>query len=702
MKESFEGKIGGRVGASDALAVLGSMSEGVYAVDGRMVITLANPSLTTMTGYTNGELVGGDAHEMLQHTSPGGGPYRREDSPVYRTIKTGQPHRISREVLWKKDGAGLPVEYTCSPLRTGGRVTGAVVVFRDITARRRRERLTREREERFRVLFQNSSDIILVSDARRVVRYASPSVERLMGHRPEDLVGTLLLDYIHPEDVEEVVRATEEARLKGGITPPVELSWRRADGTWRMSEMIGSNLFHEPTVRGMVLSIRDVTDRKVLEEHIAYQAFHDSLTGLPNRSLFMDRLDHALKRSRRSKQAVATLFADVDNFKVINDTLGHEAGDRLLIEIARRIQLCLRETDTASRFGGDEFTVLLEDLNGEDAAVVVAEKIRAELAGPFVLCGREVFVTTSLGISLNIYGDEEPADLLRHADMAVYRAKDQGRDRYAVFVPEMNVRVTEQLILGNDLKRALENGEFVLLYQPKILLSSGEIETVEALLYWDHPERGRLGPRQFIPVAEESGVIIPIGLWVMREACRQVGVWNESGGGHNPVNVSVNLSIVQLRSTDFARDVSRILQETCLEGPRLSIEITESLFSDASPLASTLWSLKKLGIGLTMDDYGTGSSSLSTLRRLPLDTLKIDKDFVDGLKGNAEEAPVVKAIIELAHTLGLRVVAEGVETASQLSLLRGMGCEVAQGFHISRPLPAEAAERLIAYGLGWL
>lgn len=702
MKESFEGKIGGRVGASDALAVLGSMSEGVYAVDGRMVITLANPSLTTMTGYTNGELVGGDAHEMLQHTSPGGGPYRREDSPVYRTIKTGQPHRISREVLWKKDGAGLPVEYTCSPLRTGGRVTGAVVVFRDITARRRRERLTREREERFRVLFQNSSDIILVSDARRVVRYASPSVERLMGHRPEDLVGTLLLDYIHPEDVEEVVRATEEARLKGGITPPVELSWRRADGTWRMSEMIGSNLFHEPTVRGMVLSIRDVTDRKVLEEHIAYQAFHDSLTGLPNRSLFMDRLDHALKRSRRSKQAVATLFADVDNFKVINDTLGHEAGDRLLIEIARRIQLCLRETDTASRFGGDEFTVLLEDLNGEDAAVVVAEKIRAELAGPFVLCGREVFVTTSLGISLNIYGDEEPADLLRHADMAVYRAKDQGRDRYAVFVPEMNVRVTEQLILGNDLKRALENGEFVLLYQPKILLSSGEIETVEALLYWDHPERGRLGPRQFIPVAEESGVIIPIGLWVMREACRQVRVWNESGGGHNPVNVSVNLSIVQLRSTDFARDVSRILQETCLEGPRLSIEITESLFSDASPLASTLWSLKKLGIGLTMDDYGTGSSSLSTLRRLPLDTLKIDKDFVDGLKDNAEEAPVVKAIIELAHTLGLRVVAEGVETASQLSLLRGMGCEVAQGFHISRPLPAEATERLIASGLGWL
>ncbi|MGI8650750.1 MAG: diguanylate cyclase domain-containing protein [Rubrobacter sp.] len=294
--------------------------------------------------------------------------------------------------------------------------------FRDVTARGRRERLTREREERFRVLFQNSSDIILVSDAKRIVRYASPSAERLMGHRPEDLVGTALLNYIHPDDAEEVIWATNEVRKKGGLTPHIELRWRRSDGTWCMSEMVGSNLFHEPTVQGIVLSIRDVTEREVFEEHIAYQAFHDSLTGLPNRSLFMDRLDHSLKRSKRSRQAVATLFLDLDNFKIINNTLGHEAGDGLLVEVARRIRLCLREADTAARFGGDEFTILLEDTTGEQDAVRVARRIRSELKEPFILSGREVFVTASLGISLDIFGDEEPADLLRHADIAVYSA----------------------------------------------------------------------------------------------------------------------------------------------------------------------------------------------------------------------------------------------------------------------------------------
>lgn len=681
-------------------AILDSLVEGIYVVDERMEILSVNPALCAMSGYGNAELLGRDAHELLHHTGPGGGDYLREESPLYRTISTGQAHRISREMLWRRDGSGLPVEYTCSPVRTAGRVTGAVVVFRDIAARRRRERLTREREERFRVLFQNSSDIILVSDEKRTVRYASPSAERLMGQRPEDLVGTPLLDYIHPDDVEAVVLATDEARRRGGLTPPTELRWRRSDGTWRMSEMIGNNLFHEPTVRGMVLSIRDVTERKVLEEHIAYQAFHDSLTGLPNRSLFMDRLDHALKRSRRSKQAVATLFLDLDNFKVINDTLGHEAGDSLLVEISHRLRTCLRESDTASRFGGDEFTVLLEDVTGEQDAVRVAERIRGELREPFVLSGREVFVTASLGISLNIFGDEEPQDLLRHADIAVYSAKEAGRDRYSIFVPEMNARFTEQLILGNDLGRALERGEFVLLYQPKVLLSSGKIETVEALLYWDHPERGRLAPGQFIPIAEETGMIVPVGLWVLEEACRQTKAWNELSRNVS-VGVSVNLSVVQLRNPDFAEDVGRILTETGLPAQRLSIEITENLISDSSPLTATLAALKSLGVGLEMDDFGSGTSSLATLRRLPLDILKIDKDFVDGLKDKGDESRIVRAIVDLAHTLGLKVVAEGVETAGQLLLLREMGCEFAQGYHISRPLPADAAERLITSGLRW-
>ncbi|WP_162924701.1 putative bifunctional diguanylate cyclase/phosphodiesterase [Rubrobacter indicoceani] len=688
------------VGSSDPFSLLASLTDGVYVTDANLSVIAANPALLAMTGYPAEEITGRDAHELFHHTNPAGGPYRREDSPVYRTLTTGQAHRISRESLWSRDGTGLPVEYTCSPIKAGGDTTGVIVIFRDTAARRRRERLAREREERFRVLFQNSSDIILVSDARRVVRYASPSVERLVGHRPEDLVGGSLLDLLHPDDAEEVVRVTDEARRKGGLTRPVELRWRRADGAWRTSEMIVSNLFHEPTVRGLVMSIRDVTDRKVLEEHIAHQAFHDALTGLPNRSLFMDRLTLALKRSKRSSRAVATLFMDLDNFKVINDTLGHEAGDNLLVEIARRLKICLRESDTAARFGGDEFTVLLEDINGEDDALMVARRIRDEVRKPFVLAGREVFVTTSLGISLNIYGDEAPTDLLRHADIAVYDAKKQGRNRYAVFVPEMNARVTEQLILGNDLGRALERNEFVVLYQPNVSLSSGRIVAVEALLNWDHPDRGRLAPGQFIPIAEQTGTILPIGLWVLEEACRQARAW-DSLPGHPPVNVSVNLSALQLRSRDFPGDVRRILRETELESSRLSIEISEGLLSDVASVAESLSSLKELGVGLALDDFGTGNSSLSTLRELPLDTLKIDRYFVDDLKDDGAGTGVVKALVELAHTLGLRVVAEGVETSRQLSLLREMGCEVAQGYHISRPVEAEAAGRLITSGLRW-
>ncbi|AHY45671.1 GGDEF: diguanylate cyclase (GGDEF) domain [Rubrobacter radiotolerans] len=676
--------------------VLRSLGEGVVVVDAGLRVVFANPAAERLLLCGSGGLFGRDLRRVL---SAGPSAAGEPDSPVRRTILTGKTYRIFREFFTRRDGSALPVEYTSAPLvcKTGT-VTGAVVVFRDASDRRRAERLLREREERFRVLFQNSSDVILVSDAGNTLRYASPSSERHLGRRPEHLVGTGTFSHVHPDDLEDLLGATETVLREGGLTPPLETRWRRADGSWLVSEVIGNNLLHEPAVRGVVLSVRDITERKALEAHIAHQAFHDPLTGLPNRALFMDRLDHALRRSRRQGRTVATLFMDLDNFKVVNDSLGHEAGDRLLVEVAGRIAANLREMDTASRLGGDEFTILLEDIEDERTAILVAERVRGSLREPFVLAGREVFVTASLGVALGS-GKESPGELLRHADLAVYAAKEQGRDRSVVFTPQMSERAREKLDCANALKGALKRDEFVPLYLPQVSLGSGAVEAVEALLYWDHPERGRLSPAEFIPTAEETGIMTPIGLRFLEEVCARAKTWPASPDGQ-PVGVCVNLSKVQLRTRSFASDVRRILDATGLDGSRLLVEIPERFLRETSERPTgTLRELKNLGVGLVMDGYGTGGSSLSDLRDLPLDALKLDKTFVAGLVRG--ETDVVRAIVELAHTLGLKVVAEGVESAHQLAVLRDLGCEGAQGPHISSPLEAEELDRLLASGPRW-
>ncbi len=638
--------------------VLDSLGEGIYGVDRGMRITFANPAAARMAGYGADALLGENAHKRLHHSKPGGGRCLLRESPIFETVEKGVARHSMRDVMWRKDGTSFPVEYSSNPTHDDeGRVSGAVVVFRDATERRRSERLLREREERFRVLFQNASDVILVSDEGQTIRYASPSVERVMGHRPETLVGTSAADHIHPEDEERFRTMEAEVRRKSGASPTMEFRWRHSDGSWHSHEAIGNNLLREPSVRGVVFNLRDVTERKALEDQLTHQAFHDSLTGLPNRNLFMDRVEQALRRSKRRNKAVATLFMDLDNFKVVNDTLGHALGDKLLTGIAERLAGCLRMEDTAARFGGDEFTILLEDISGEEAAVRVAERVEAALAEPFRLGGREVFVTTSIGVSLNIFGTERPEDLLCHADIAVYHAKERGRNRHAVFEPGMNAWAMEQMILGNDLKRALGREEFTLLYQPKILLSTGRIFGVEALLYWNHPERGRLSPGQFIPLAEETGMISEIGRWVLREACRRTRLWKDSLA-HPPASVSVNLSVVQLRSKKLVEDVADALAESGLAPDSLSLEITESLLMENVYSAiDTLTELRGLGVGLDMDDFGTGYSSLATLKNLPLDTLKVDKAFVDGLREGGRDTDIVRAVIGLAHTLGMSVTA---------------------------------------------
>ncbi len=553
-----------------------------------------------------------------------------------------------------------------------------------------------ESERRFRALVHNGSDIVTVLDSQGNMRYQSPSIERVLGHDPGEMVGRIAFEYVHPEDVARI-RQTFATNLNlPGVHEPVDMRVRHADGSWRHMEVIANNLLDEPSVGGIVLNSRDVTERKALEERLSYQAFHDALTGLPNRIMLMAGLEQALERAEQGSGEVAVLFVDLDNFKLVNDSLGHGAGDEALVEVARRLLECVGARGVAARFGGDEFVILLEDVEGEAEATEVARRIVGALEASFQLGNKEVFFSVSIGAVVGpAPGLQDAPGLLRAADVALHRAKVTEAG-YAVFDSAMNVRALERLDLEADLRRAVDRGEFVLYYQPKVELATGRIIGAEALVRWHSPERGMVAPAKFIPVAEEMGLIHPIGGWVLHEACLQARRWQgHSASGSRP-SVSVNLSTAQLKHPHLVSEVARVIEETGIDPGSLILEITESmLMEDAEGGVETLCGLKALGLRVAVDDFGTGYSSLAYLKRFPIDTLKIDRAFVDGLSREPGDTAIVRAIMALARALGLEVVAEGIETAEQMGMLQELGCDYGQGYYFARPLPnVEAGEFL--------
>jgi diguanylate cyclase (GGDEF)-like protein/PAS domain S-box-containing protein len=525
---------------------------------------------------------------------------------------------------------------------------------------------------------------------------------RIFGLAPQDIAPSYeaFLAAVHPDDRARVDRAAEEA-LRAGALRSLEYRVVRPDGDVRVVHDRSHVVVDEDGRRRRVGAILDITVRRALEEQLQHQAFHDALTGLPNRALLLDRLDHALARGAHHGGAVGVLLLDLDGFKHVNDSLGHAAGDRLLVAFAARLPGCgLRPGDTLARLGGDEFAVVLEGLADPGEAARVAARIVASPAlwAPYPLDGREVIVRASVGVAVGRPGADDPGGLLREADIALYRAKAAGKGGYAVFDPAMNAAAVARLELAADLRRAVAQGELALAYQPLVALTDGRIRRAEALVRWTHPARGPVAPGVFVPLAEETGLIHDIGRWVLGAACRQAAAWRRAHGDRAPV-VCVNLSAREFQDPALAAAVARALRDAGLDPVGLELEITEGvLMGDAPGTLATLWQLRDLGVGLAVDDFGTGYSSLAYLKRFPVDTLKVDKAFVDGLGTDAEDTAIVGAVVGLAHALGLAVVAEGVETAEQAAGLIRLGCTLAQGYHFARPLSAADLAALLAAG----
>jgi diguanylate cyclase (GGDEF)-like protein/PAS domain S-box-containing protein len=559
---------------------------------------------------------------------------------------------------------------------------------------RRSEEREHELQARQESLLRNISDLVFVVDQAGVVRYQSASVERTLGYAPDDLVGTNVDNLVLAADSPSIVELL--SGLGPGDTTHVECQVRRRDGQLVSVDLVGTKAGADEHVGGLVLTMHDVSKWKDLEEQLTRQAFHDPLTGLPNRALYVDRLEHALGRRRRHAKNVAVLFLDLDDFKTVNDSLGHDAGDILIRHVATRLLGSIRPGDTAARFGGDEFAILLEDVD-IDQTVAVANRIFSEFEVPFDLGDRSLLVNASVGIALS--SDELPdvQDLLRASDTAMYEAKDAGKGKYRIFEPSMHVASTERLRLGADLRGAVERGEFVVHYQPIVDLASGEVASMEALVRWARPDGDLVPPGDFIPLAERSGLIVPIGAFVIREACRQARIWQEQRPGR-PIGISVNVSGVQLQDSSFVATVSLALEEADLDAELLTLEITESVMAlDDEAVSRRLRQLKGIGVRLAIDDFGTGFSSLGSIGRFPVDLVKIDKSFVDALAGGRQHTTLIRSIVRLAHSLKLKTVAEGVELEDQSRQLAAAGCDQAQGFLFSRPLDARQAS---AYLLG--
>lgn len=724
---------------NDELALLHEITLGlINQLDVNSLLEAVLARATVLMGTEHGYIyvVEPDEQEMVIRIGAGvftehiGIRLKRGEGIGGRVWEQGEPMTVDQYNTWsgRRDGFSFIHAIAAIPLRSGDKISGVLGVAyteenrkfsteeislltslgqlaslalqnarlfaaaqEELSERKRAEDALRTSESRFRAVFENTIDSIFVIDNGGRIVDANPSACELCRCSKEELEQKVLKELVPPDRLDEIRQLGEVFRSEGAVRGEFQLL--QSDGCVTDVEFTSRANFL-PGYHLVVLS--DIAEQKTLREQLAHQAYHDALTNLPNRMLFMDRLSQSLARGSRCETATAVIFLDLDDFKVINDSLGHKAGDTLLIEVGKRLQSCVRAGDSVARLGGDEFTVLLEAARLPDATAA-ADRIAEKLSAPFYIEGCEVFVTTSIGIAISESGQDRPDDLLRDADVAMYEAKNKGKDRYKVFHPVMNARAWERLQMEIDLRHALERNELTVYYQLVVDLQTRKPSEVEALVRWMHPQRGLVSPADFIPIAEETGLILPIGQWVLEQACRQVKQWQESYPNNPPLMVSVNLSLKQFKHGGLAGDITRALLESKLDPKRLKLEITESAaMEDAEQTIATLRELKSLGIQLAIDDFGTGYSALSYLKRFPVDTLKLDRSFVEGLGRDEQNTAIVKAILAFAKALNLTVTAEGIETDEQLEHLLALDCDCGQGYYFAHPAPADVLSLRLA------
>ncbi|MES3035999.1 MAG: EAL domain-containing protein [Gemmatimonadota bacterium] len=596
----------------------------------------------------------------------------------------------------------LRESYRITDLVVGAMALTVLVMARQLTAVRENMRLhieqtAKETEARFRSLVQHSSDVFAILDPLGIIRYVSPAAERVFGTSADRMINRTLAELVHEAD-----RGAYEAHFSASLmgsssTSHIGCRMMRTTGEWMRTETVATNLLADASVNGIVLTIRDVTERVTLEEHLRHQALHDPLTGLGNRALFQDRVAHALARAERSNDEVAVIFLDLDNFKEINDSLGHAAGDAVLVQTANRLRTCLRDSDTAARFGGDEFALLLEQTRGEGEVMDVADRISAALSRPLQVEGKDADLNASIGIA-RAQPSQSADEVLRNADVAMYHAKARGKACAVLYESGMHAAVLDRIELQADLRKAIERGELSLVYQPIVELGTQQVIGAEALVRWNHPYRGLVSPVDFIPLAEETGIIVEIGEWVLRTAATDAAAWPVPPGAQ-PVTITVNLSARQMVDGNFIDIVKNTLETTGLHSDRLVLELTESmLVGRSTDTLGLLHRIRALGVRIAIDDFGTGYSSLGYLSQYPLDVLKIDRSFVQGMDKGPNGRALASAVVALGRSLKLKVVAEGIERAEQEWDLRNLGCDYGQGYLYSRPIANYQLAKLLEIG----
>lgn len=669
--------------------ILRAVGDGICGLDLNGNTTFVNPAAARMIGCLPEDLIGKSLHQFTHHSRRDGTPYPVGECPNFAAIRDGSTQQSADEWFWRTDGRAFPVDMISTPILESGAIVGSVVSFKDVTDRRQAEAQLRKLSR----AVEQSANAIMITDRSGKIEYVNTRFAELTGYTADEVIG-LNPDFLKSNETPAHVYERLWQTVLAGKEWHGEFHNRKKNGGLYWCLVSISPIKDDAGETTHLVAItEDISEQKLAESTINRLAFYDPLTALPNRRLFGDRVEQEIFHALRSNSKFALLIFGLDRFKNINDSLGHGKGDQLLQAVALRVRNELGDFNSLARLGGDEFALITKEFELAEEPAHTAKKLMDALKQPFVLDGREIFMTASIGIGLFPNDSDSAEGLIGNASIALYRAKEKGRDTFQFFTPDMTHRALERLTMENSLRRALENGEFQLHYQPQAGLNNGKTVAVEALLRWNHPESGMISPARFIPIAEETGMIVPIGEWVLRTACTDLRQWQKAGLA--PFKIAVNLSARQFRQSALPAIIGQILQETGLSAEWLELELTESiLMHNPDEAAATLLELKSMGISLAIDDFGTGYSSLSYLKRFPIHKLKIDQSFVRDITRDANDAAIAQAIIDLGHSLNLTVIAEGVETGEALRFLQAQGCDEYQGYHFSRPL---AADRLVEF-----